>query len=214
MTGDYANKNLYRFGSKALDARSELSYYGYRFFSFAMGRWINRDPIEERGGLALYSYVQNSPLARIDILGLLPDWFDGGDERPPEGFRTEPLPPPEKIQICIRPLNFPVLNCTTMIVHCYLDLDGGETYAYDKGGVHPDTNPNSFRKDCKELNCKHPVSKDGLKAMINIYNWAGSSYDLTKNNCCHWVDDVLRALGCDGAPDSFPGYTLPNRHSR
>ena len=33
-------------------------------------RWIQRDPIGERGGLNLYEYVQNDPVNKVDPLGL------------------------------------------------------------------------------------------------------------------------------------------------
>ena len=33
-------------------------------------RWLNRDPIGERGGLNLYGYVRNSPVSGIDPFGL------------------------------------------------------------------------------------------------------------------------------------------------
>ena len=36
-----------------------------------LGRWIQRDPISERGGLNLYGYVGNNPVKRVDPLGLL-----------------------------------------------------------------------------------------------------------------------------------------------
>ena len=36
------------------------------------GRWMNRDPIEEQGGLNLYGFVGNSSIDDIDILG---NWF-------------------------------------------------------------------------------------------------------------------------------------------
>ena len=35
-----------------------------------MGRWINRDPIGEQGGVHLYGFVQNRPIRMIDALGL------------------------------------------------------------------------------------------------------------------------------------------------
>jgi RHS repeat-associated protein len=44
--------------------------YGYRFYAPELGRWINRDPIEEVGGMSLYGFVKNNGLNLVDILGL------------------------------------------------------------------------------------------------------------------------------------------------
>ncbi|MEX2382235.1 MAG: RHS repeat-associated core domain-containing protein, partial [Opitutales bacterium] len=52
------------------DTEAGLYYYGYRYYSPSMGRWINRDPIEERGGLNLYGFVGNDPANYWDFLGL------------------------------------------------------------------------------------------------------------------------------------------------
>jgi len=46
---------------------------GYRYYSPELGRWINRDPIEEWGGLNLYSFVFNRPSFDWDLLGLTSD---------------------------------------------------------------------------------------------------------------------------------------------
>jgi hypothetical protein len=37
-----------------------------------LGRWLSRDPIEERGSFNLYDFVKNSPLCNIDIHGARP----------------------------------------------------------------------------------------------------------------------------------------------
>ena len=42
----------------------------YRAYDANAGRWLNRDPISERGGLNLYDYVGNNPLDHRDRLGL------------------------------------------------------------------------------------------------------------------------------------------------
>lgn len=44
----------------------------YRMYDAEMGRWVNRDPIGEAGGIGLYSYVLNSPLSLSDPTGLHP----------------------------------------------------------------------------------------------------------------------------------------------
>jgi hypothetical protein len=43
---------------------------GYRTVP-GRSKWLSRDPIEERGGLNLYGFVKNAPIASFDINGLL-----------------------------------------------------------------------------------------------------------------------------------------------
>ena len=50
-TGLMSRANPFRFSSKYQDDETDLLYYGYRYYSPSMGRWISRDPIEEAGGL-------------------------------------------------------------------------------------------------------------------------------------------------------------------
>ena len=58
------------YGTKYLDMETGLIYYGYRYYDPRQGRFINRDPIGEEGGINLYGFVGNSPVNAIDYLGL------------------------------------------------------------------------------------------------------------------------------------------------
>ncbi len=60
----------FMFSTKRYDAGTGLSYYGYRYYSAAIGRWITRDPIGEAGGINLYGFVQNDPVNAVDPEGL------------------------------------------------------------------------------------------------------------------------------------------------
>jgi RHS repeat-associated protein len=65
-TGSYAAVNPFRFSTKWLDGESGLYYYGYRYYSPRLGRWVSRDPIGEEGGLNLYAFLANGPFDSID----------------------------------------------------------------------------------------------------------------------------------------------------
>lgn len=69
-TGPRAQGSPFRFSTKYCDEETGLSYYGYRYYSPALGRWANRDPIEESGGLGIHGFSQNNPVNKIDSLGL------------------------------------------------------------------------------------------------------------------------------------------------
>jgi RHS repeat-associated protein len=58
-------------------SRSGLNLTATRAYSATLGRFISRDPIEEDGGVNLYSYVDNDPIINSDPLGLLPDYLGG-----------------------------------------------------------------------------------------------------------------------------------------
>jgi len=48
----------------------DLYDYGLRWYHPDQGRFINRDPIGEQGGLNLYAFVGNDPVNRWDLLGM------------------------------------------------------------------------------------------------------------------------------------------------
>ncbi|WP_009964601.1 RHS repeat-associated core domain-containing protein [Verrucomicrobium spinosum] len=60
----------FRYQSKFHDAETGLSYFGYRYYTPKMGRWISRDPLGEAGGFNLYGYCGNDPVNGWDYLGM------------------------------------------------------------------------------------------------------------------------------------------------
>jgi RHS repeat-associated protein len=80
---------------------SDFQYAGYYFhapsvldltrtrtYSSNLGRWINRDPIGEHGGVNLYAYVLNDPVNLIDPWGLVWQFFFSFDPIGPGGYHS------------------------------------------------------------------------------------------------------------------------------
>ena len=51
-------------------AASKLDFALFRAYDPSHARWLNRDPIGERGGLNLYAYADESPVSKTDPSGL------------------------------------------------------------------------------------------------------------------------------------------------
>lgn len=77
-SGAQANDFVFKFSTKYQDTESGLNYYGYRYYSADMKRWINRDGIGEFApNIAadtitinlLYSICRNNTINYVDPLG-------------------------------------------------------------------------------------------------------------------------------------------------
>ena len=68
--GPLSGAFTHRFSTKPYDPETGLYYYGYRYYSPILGRFLNRDPIEESGGANLYAFCANDPVSNIDLLGM------------------------------------------------------------------------------------------------------------------------------------------------
>jgi RHS repeat-associated protein len=77
-SGAYAASNPFRFSTKYFDGELDwpdthadgMYYYGYRYYEPKLGRFTNRDPFGELGGLGLYAFAINAPTYVADLLGL------------------------------------------------------------------------------------------------------------------------------------------------
>lgn len=126
LSADFQYAGYYEHGPSGLNLTL------FRAYSPTLGRWINRDPIEEYGGINLYTYVDNDPLGGIDLFGLTgkklmppdsgfpPGTVDNGDG-------TYTLPNGHTYRYGV-PNNVP----------CSREGVGG-----DGGGCHPSGNPNA-----------------------------------------------------------------------
>ncbi len=76
------------------DAAVGLYHAHFRFYDPTLGRWLQRDPIEYKGGsINLYEYVRSAPLILIDPNGLAPRPVPG----PPTGLPGPFGPPPVEV---------------------------------------------------------------------------------------------------------------------
>ena len=67
-TGTYSTLNPFLYSSRYTDLESHLIYYGYRYLSPSLGRWLGRDPLGESGSLHLYSFCRNNAVNLFDRL--------------------------------------------------------------------------------------------------------------------------------------------------
>ena len=72
VAGAAAEANFYRFSGKEWHEQSGLVYYLYRYYAPSLQRWVNRDPLEEEGGINLHRFSLNSPVTYFDAFGQNP----------------------------------------------------------------------------------------------------------------------------------------------
>lgn len=61
----------FQYAAYYLHQRSALNFTLFRSYSPGSARWLSRDPLGERAGLNLHTYVNNTPVSAIDPSGLM-----------------------------------------------------------------------------------------------------------------------------------------------
>ena len=67
--GPMARDNPIRFSTRVQDDETGLIIYTFRPYSPTLGRWLGRDPSEEKGGINLYAAFFDNPLLYVDRNG-------------------------------------------------------------------------------------------------------------------------------------------------
>lgn len=113
MDGPKAESNPLRFASEYYNDETGLVEYRYRQYNPLTGRWFQRDPMGEQGGVNLYASVGNDPVNYFDYQGLAPnpplspeeqkrnDFFDMIDEAVELLKAAQPKHPNKEIGILI-----------------------------------------------------------------------------------------------------------------
>ena len=68
-SGTIAANNPLQFSSEQFDADLDLVYYNFRYYFPAIGKWLTKDPIGERGGWNLYAFCGNNAVNTWDEFG-------------------------------------------------------------------------------------------------------------------------------------------------
>jgi RHS repeat-associated protein len=79
----------YGFTGKEEDVEVGLTYFGKRYLSAQLGRWVSPDPLAVhaagKADFNLYAYVSGAVLKSVDPVGLCPDASSGGSCNSPSG---------------------------------------------------------------------------------------------------------------------------------
>jgi len=147
---------------------------GHRYYSPELGRWLNRDPIGERGGNNLYGFVRNSTPNLTDPLGkavydctvheVYWGWFVG---------------------------YFPT--------HEYLTVNGTSYGLYAGNEVRNDDGPGKWPPPghwiwCEKVDPPKCISEElfDMLALVAIGE-SDHNYRLPTHVCYMWVNEVIRA---------------------
>lgn len=110
---------------------------------------------------------------------------------------TDPL---GLVQMCHRDLQAPIPYAR----HCYARFTDGSTSSYDPSGVGPDPEPNKEGTTCTKP--QDPEKDECVRQEME--KCQAENYDFVKFNCCHCVEQALKACNSPIGPPLWPNWPI------
>lgn len=88
--------------------------------------------------------------------------------------------------------------------HCYVRSDDGSTSSFAPDGIGPERDPNNSDTVCTDS--KEPEKDNCIKKEMK--KCKGSNYSYTKFNCCHCLEQAMKACGTSISPSDWPNYPI------
>ena len=178
QTGPLDDTFRFRYSTKSFERETGLYYYGKRFYSPELRRWLNRDPIEEDGGENLYAFCGNATVFNYDKIGCAYFAY-----RPLKALRWLGVIGAEQDD-----------KDNTYVAHENLFFEDGKSpdnLGYFSDGLHPDP-------DLRGYGSPHASGFNDCimrKAVARVrplpYSLLGGT-ERVKYNCQDWAEDVRR----------------------
>ena len=103
-------------------------------------------------------------------------------------------------EMCARPLKVPLPYAK----HCFIRYndDNNDTQSYDSTGVHFDPQPKSA------ICTPTQGTQDDACLKSEMQKCKGVDYHFTSHNCCHCVEDAMKACGQYLPTKKWPNYPI------
>lgn len=216
-SGYYAPINPIRWSTKYQDPESDLIYYGYRYYTPSLDRWLNNDPLNElsfllrhpefantnndfysqkKSTLSEYQFLQNSPIQSIDTLGLTQISFSALTE-----ITEVALPLVPSVALGIKTdHSFKVDDKTGKV-------SNEQKYTGKTFGWVPASS--TLTQSVKKEGCLLTVNLKGT-----AHNWANPFLGSIDYNLTFTINPVTHETTLRGTHDGYPSYSIMgNGHS-